>query len=674
VARLFKLPPSPSSDQQPNLVRSKAFVFEDPHSRRLLELLARVASSDATVVVSGETGTGKEIVARHVHDRSPRRDRPFCAVNCGALPEALVESELFGYERGAFTGANTTTQGWFEAAGGGTLFLDEIGELTATAQVKLLRVLQEREIVRLGSRRPIPIDVRLIAATNVNLAEAVAAKRFREDLYYRLRVAAIHVRPLRERRGDILPLAKHFIELYGTQSGGDLPLLSSSAESLLANHPWPGNIRELENAIRHALLVCQHGRIAPEDLAIAPFAPPSMVPLWMVARKEPEDGLTRALLELFEQNPSHLYDTLQERIFRTAYQYTEQNQLQTAKLLGISRNVVRARLAQFGETAKVRRRSTRDPAEAAQGCSSAREDRRRDGVAVQSHRTVRIGFQKYWLLALVKATGALQKAMDHHGVRVEWIEFSGGIQLVEAMREGRIELGVVGEGPPILAQAASAPMVYVGAERPAPGGEAIVVHDDSPVQRVADLKGRTIALTEGANVHFLLLRALDEAKLSYDDVRIVFAAPDVARAAFERRAIDAWAIWDPFLASIQQVTSARVLRDARGLATNTLYYIGARDFVDRQRELVDLFLTEIESVSRWATDHTADAVELLARELGFSPAAWAAALSRSRGPRALGPELVVLQQEVADAFFNARVISRPVSVSHATWNGAFVQP
>ena len=204
-------------------VRAKALVFEDGKSRALLGRIQQVAPSNATVLIAGETGTGKEIVARHIHDLSNRSNRPFVAVNCGAFSESLIESDLFGHEKGAFTGAASGKAGWFEAADGGTLFLDEIGDLPLGAQVKLLRVLQEQEVVRLGSRTPIPVDVRLIAATNVRLEEAVAAGHFREDLFYRLAVAKVAVAPLRERPGDILPLARYFLNVYAGKLGTGRP-------------------------------------------------------------------------------------------------------------------------------------------------------------------------------------------------------------------------------------------------------------------------------------------------------------------------------------------------------------------------------------------------------------------------------------------------------------------
>ncbi|WP_436616693.1 sigma-54 interaction domain-containing protein [Sorangium sp. So ce1024] len=356
-------------------IRAKAVVFEDERSRALLDHIRRLAPSDATLLVTGETGTGKEIVARHIHALSHRARRPFVAVNCGAWSESLVESELFGHEKGAFTGATTAKAGWFESANGGTLFLDEVGDLPQQLQVKLLRVLQEREVVRLGSRQPIPIDVRLIAATNVDLEAAVAARRFREDLFYRLNVATVSLLPLRERPGDILPLARYFLSVHASRVGAVPAELTQDAAHRLLEHPWPGNIRELENAIHHALLVCKGHRITAADLRLTalqprastpPPAPASAPPPTLRAlpggwaapeapRTPPEApmaALESALLALFEQNRPGLHEHIEEVLMRTAYRYCHRNQLQTARLLGISRNIVRARLAQFGELAR----------------------------------------------------------------------------------------------------------------------------------------------------------------------------------------------------------------------------------------------------------------------------------------------------------------------------------
>ncbi|WP_263141557.1 sigma-54 dependent transcriptional regulator [Pseudomonas sp. RIT-PI-AD] len=342
----------PHARQLTKSVRATVLVFEDPASQELLKRIECLAPSEANALIVGETGTGKELVARHLHRLSRRGDRPFVAVNCGAFPESLVESELFGHEKGAFTGATSTKAGWFEAANGGTLFLDEIGDLPLNMQVKLLRVLQEREVVRLGSRTPIPIDVRLVAATNVNLADAVVAGHFREDLFYRLHVANIRLPPLRERLGDILPLAEFFLEEHCQRLGYQRATLSPEAEHKLLGHGWPGNIRELENAIHHALLVCRNRRVQPADLHLVELRTPASGSARGPAAEtgaQPEVALEQALIALFEKNLPNLYDHIEETLFRTAYRFCHGNQLQTGRLLNISRNIVRARLEKIGE-------------------------------------------------------------------------------------------------------------------------------------------------------------------------------------------------------------------------------------------------------------------------------------------------------------------------------------
>ena len=241
--QLLTLPATPALATS---IRATAQVFENPASKALLAHLQQIAPSDASVLIIGETGTGKELVARHIHQLSHRQNQPFVAVNCGAFAESLVEAELFGHEKGAFTGALTSKAGWFEEADGGTLFLDEIGDLPLTIQVKLLRVLQEQEVVRLGSRKSTPINVRVLAATNVNLEQAIDAGHFREDLYYRLNVVSLGLLPLRERPGDILPLARHFLKTYRQRLPHGPTSLSECAEQVLIHHPWQGNIRELK--------------------------------------------------------------------------------------------------------------------------------------------------------------------------------------------------------------------------------------------------------------------------------------------------------------------------------------------------------------------------------------------------------------------------------------------
>ncbi len=351
---------SPQGEREPNLltlpnsqsltksIRATAQVFEDPKSIALLARIKMIAPSDANVLIIGETGTGKELIARHVHELSNRKNKPFIAVNCGAFTESLVESELFGHEKGAFTGAFSAKAGWFEAANGGTLFLDEIGDLPLSIQVKLLRVLQEREVVRLGARKSTPIDVRLVAATNVRLEEAVLAGHFREDLFYRLRVAHLELPTLRNRPGDILPLAEYFVAEYRRRLGYSEIKLDENAKSKLVQHSWPGNIRELENVIHHSLLICKNNTVRSEDLQLSSI---------QLHRQKDESTnnygsetnlLNEALQQLFESGTENLYEHVEDTIVKAAYSYCHNNQVQTAKLLGVSRNIIRAKLIKIG--------------------------------------------------------------------------------------------------------------------------------------------------------------------------------------------------------------------------------------------------------------------------------------------------------------------------------------
>ena len=597
-------------------IRAKALVFEDPKSHALLRRLEQVAPSDATVLITGETGTGKEIVARHVHELSRRRERTFLAVNCGALTESLIESELFGHERGAFTGAVSSRAGWFEAASGGTLFLDEIGDLPSSIQVKLLRVLQEGEVVRVGARQPIRIDVRLIAATNVSLEEAVAAGRFREDLFYRLNVAPLALPALRERTGDILPLALYFASFYAHRLG--LPDIDLSPETVqrLLQHNWPGNIRELENVIHHALLVCKNARIAPGDLRL--IARSSQIS--SVVESEPLDGLAAELRRIFEADAPDLYDAIERVIFKTAYDFSERNQLQTARLLGISRNVVRARLAEFGELTS----SVRPPP-----------------ASAPALKKVRIGYQRFGLLPLVKAHGGLDAVLKARGIQAEWLEYPGGIQIVESFQRDGLSFASVGEGPPVFARAARIPLLYLAAEAPAPADEALVVSIDSPIRSVRDLAGCRIALNRGANVHYLLIRALEEAGMAYDSVEVVYLPPSEAKLAFERREVDAWAIWSPLLGELVRSGSARVLRDGSGLVDNAVIYVASSDFAAANPSLVEVFFAQLVGV--------------------------AASLAPHRMPRRGDARLVQGQQAVADAFHRHRLISSAVHMTDARW-------
>jgi transcriptional regulator with PAS, ATPase and Fis domain len=350
--QLLTLPPHPALATS---IRATAQVFEDPLSKALLAHLRQVAPSDASVLIIGETGTGKELVARHIHSLSGRRDQPFVAVNCGAFAESLVEAELFGHEKGAFTGAISAKPGWFEEADGGTLFLDEIGDLPMPIQVKLLRVLQEREVVRLGSRKSIPINVRVLAATNVQLEKAINAGHFREDLYYRLDVVNLQLRPLRERPGDILPLTRHFIEAYSRRLGYGPIRISADAERKLQAYSWPGNIRELENVIHHTLLVCRDGLIQGDDLRLSNLRIERQDEAQAIDDSA-EALLTRAFHKLFEEQAGALHEQVEDALLRAAYRFSHCNQVHTAALLGLSRNVTRTRLIKIGELTVTKRR------------------------------------------------------------------------------------------------------------------------------------------------------------------------------------------------------------------------------------------------------------------------------------------------------------------------------
>jgi transcriptional regulator with GAF, ATPase, and Fis domain len=336
----FPNPGSGAADREHGISDSDSF------SSVLLRHLDRLALSNANVLISGETGTGKEVIARKIHERSGRRGR-FIAINCGAFSENLVEAELFGHEAGAFTGAKHERMGWFEAANGGTILLDEIGDLPPAMQVKLLRVLQEKEIVRIGSREPTPIDVRVLAATNVDLRMAVESGQFRQDLFYRISVAPIWLAPLRERTDEIMGLVKHFIGLYGPESGHTVVAVAAAAEKALMAYHWPGNVRELENVIRCALVICRGSLLEPSDLHLSglngrPLGGRSNV------RADPLHDLKVNVRRLFLNDEVAVYETVEQVLVHEAFEFSRRNQVRAAKILGVSRNVIRTQLKRFG--------------------------------------------------------------------------------------------------------------------------------------------------------------------------------------------------------------------------------------------------------------------------------------------------------------------------------------
>jgi two-component system response regulator FlrC len=327
--------PSPIAQFPPARQRSPpndSFVYRDPAMLALIQRAQRIANSDASVLVRGESGTGKEVIARYIHCNSPRAGGPFIAVNCAAIPEQLLESELFGHERGAFTGAVGQRIGKLEAAQNGTILLDEISEMDRRLQAKLLRALQEREIDRIGGRSPIRLNVRIIATTNKDLEIEVARQAFREDLYFRLNVVSVHLPGLRDRPQDIPALAEHFIEKYRWEKGGASRQLSAAAMNALMAHDWPGNVRELENTIHRALVLTADRVIGAEALEVGPAANGSS-PLQ-----------TAGAASGFIGRPLHL---MERDVIIGTLRMTGGNRTRTASLLGLSIRALRNKISLY---------------------------------------------------------------------------------------------------------------------------------------------------------------------------------------------------------------------------------------------------------------------------------------------------------------------------------------
>ena len=306
-------------------LRKGDIIGTSPAMQRVLELIQQVAGSPATVLIQGESGTGKELIANALHRGSPRRNRPLVKVNCAALPETLLESELFGYEKGAFTGTVASKPGRFELAHGGTLFLDEVGDLSLATQAKLLRVLQEGEFERLGGTKTLKVDVRIVAATNQDLAQAIKEKRFREDLYYRLNVITITLPPLRERREDIPLLAQHFLTLYAKRNNKAITGFSREALDRIVDYPWPGNVRELENAVERAVVLSRDAIIDLDDLPEA-----------IVGGAWEERAITIPLGTPLEE--------VERRLIEETLRHAKGDKTLAAKLLGIASRTIYRRL------------------------------------------------------------------------------------------------------------------------------------------------------------------------------------------------------------------------------------------------------------------------------------------------------------------------------------------
>ncbi|MDQ0669740.1 sigma-54 dependent transcriptional regulator [Pseudomonas sp. W2I6] len=315
----------------------------EPASAQLLELAARVARSDSTVLISGESGTGKEVLARYIHQQSHRASQPFIAINCAAIPDNMLEATLFGHEKGSFTGAIAAQAGKFEQADGGTILLDEISEMPLGLQAKLLRVLQEREVERVGARKPIQLDIRVVATTNRDLAGEVAAGRFREDLFYRLSVFPLAWRPLRERPADIIPLAERLLGKHVNKMKHAQARLSAEAQACLISYPWPGNVRELDNAIQRALILQQGGLIQPQDFCLAMGAGAGAAP-------QPSLAAAPQVEAVPTESAGALGDDLRRREFQMIIDTLRSERgrrKEAAERLGISPRTLRYKLAQM---------------------------------------------------------------------------------------------------------------------------------------------------------------------------------------------------------------------------------------------------------------------------------------------------------------------------------------
>ena len=311
-------------------------ITSDRRMQELILLAKTVAQSKATVLIQGESGTGKELMAGLIHENSTRTNKPFVAINCAAIPENLLESELFGYERGAFTGAVTSKAGKFEFANGGTLLLDEVSEMDIRLQAKLLRVIQEGEVDRIGGRKPIPVDVRIIATTNRNLGECVKEGSFREDLFYRINVVNLTMPPLRERLGDVSILSKRFMAAYAEKNTKNLAGFSDEALALLQSHSWPGNVRELENVIERSVLTATESLVNARDIVLERRPEAALMSEELAARAEKANWA-----------PGRTLDDIERNVIIEALQYHNGNRTHTARALGISIRTLRNKLADY---------------------------------------------------------------------------------------------------------------------------------------------------------------------------------------------------------------------------------------------------------------------------------------------------------------------------------------
>ncbi|HBS9945445.1 TPA: sigma-54-dependent Fis family transcriptional regulator [Klebsiella pneumoniae] len=558
---------------------SAAPALIDPASKAFQSLLDKLAPTEATVLIVGETGTGKEVVARYLHHHSARRQQPFLAVNCGALTESLAEAELFGHEKGAFTGAQQGQPGWFEAAEGGTLLLDEIGELSLPLQVKLL--------------------------------------------------------------------AHHFLSLYARRLGR--PTLRLAPESLarLMDYSWPGNIRELENTLHNAVLLSKEEEISPAQLRLATLndAPGP-------ASDHELDDFIRHQLALPGEP---LWQRVTSALIRHAMAHCDDNQSQAAALLGISRHTLRTQLANLG-LIKSRRRPPAPPRAFANAAGADRE--------------LRIGYQRFGSLGILKARQSLETAFASLGVNVLWSEFPAGPQLLHALACNEIDFGTTGEAPPVFAQASNSELMYVAWEPPAPRSVAMVVPQESDIRQLSDLRGKRIALNKGSNVHWLLLQILEDAGLGLNDVRVVYTPPKYPLTASDYLAVDAWMMWDPLLSDAEHTGELRVVASGEGRVNNHQFYLSRRDYLAQHGDIMRRLLTELTHTGQFIDSHRGEAARLLSAELGIDARSLSMALARrSHRPRPMDLSVIRAQQTIADRFYALGLIAKPVPVREAVWYG-----
>lgn len=617
-----------------------AHIFFAPSAAKGLDAsLRRLAAAHAPILIIGETGTGKETAARHVHASGDRRHGPFVAVNCRALSDMAADADLLGYEKGAFPGALTAQRGWFEAANGGTLFLDEVGALPYSAQLKLLRSLQQRDVTRMGSIVPIPVDVRVIASSTPGLRKAIDENLFNEELYFELNVFNLMIPPLRSRVEEIPALAYHFLRLHADFLAKPVSEISASAFDILRRYAWPGNIKEFENTIQNAVLLASGDVIGPEDLRIVEQSHPA-------GDRTFEDSLLALLREAYSRAEPDVFNRATRSMVTSAFAFAGQNQVRTADILGVSRNTLRTQLANLGSITR----------------------RRKDSIP-STKRELKIGYQRFGTLSVLKALGSLDETLAEKGYSIRWTSYAAGPSLLAALHAGEIDFGATGDVPPIFAQAVGAPLVYVAHEPAAPESVALVVPQDSTIRTLSDLRGKRIKFSRGSNVHYLVVKALEASGLSFDDIECVYAEPSDSAGYVEGGDADVWALWDPLLQMAQQARKLRVLTDGSGLVQNHQFYLASKRFIATMEELLSVLLQELQAAGLFVANQPVEAACLLSEKIGTDASALTVAFNRlTHGARLLSKQVIGEQQKIADHFHSLGLLPKSISVHEAVFS------